>query len=306
MSTRSAPSAEAIISPSCKRSRRCATLMRLLGSGSTPIGSTCWLKEGSDEAVDYLARHDHAVRWASANRSLIAHRFLSCLTSDAPVDEFGVEGLSLSEASTADPAGADRLHAASNAPVFQFNDGSQCVLDVCHNSVVRRPFLRERLEPSSAGTLEPPEDRRTTIPADGGSDTLWLHRKGAAPSDCGPVVIPGSRGAFSYLVQPTSIEATQQVGGYSLAHGAGRKWARGKALQAGKANEKLASSLITTSLGSHVICEDKDLLYEEVPEAYKEIDAIISDLVESQLVSVIAVFRPLITYKVRAVSYGHK
>ena len=50
----------------------------------------------------------------------------------------------------------------------------------------------------------------------------WLHRKGATPSDGGLVVIPGSRGDFSYLVAPVPSPASL----YSLAHGAGRKWMR--------------------------------------------------------------------------------
>ena len=32
----------------------------------------------------------------------------------------------------------------------------------------------------------------------------WLHRKGATPGDQGYVVIPGSRGDYSYLVKPVS------------------------------------------------------------------------------------------------------
>jgi len=39
--------------------------------------------------------------------------------------------------------------------------------------------------------------------------------------DCGPVVIPGSRGAWSYVVQPVSDAAKQLIAGFSLAHGAG-------------------------------------------------------------------------------------
>ena len=50
----------------------------------------------------------------------------------------------------------------------------------------------------------------------------YLHRKGATPSNQGLVVIPGSRGDYSYLVKPIASE----VGLYSLAHGAGRKWQR--------------------------------------------------------------------------------
>ena len=32
---------------------------------------------------------------------------------------------------------------------------------------------------------------------------LWVHRKGAAPADKGVVPCPGSRGDFSWLLQPT-------------------------------------------------------------------------------------------------------
>jgi hypothetical protein len=41
--------------------------------------------------------------------------------------------------------------------------------------------------------------------------------------------------------------------------------------QSGKFADKTGSSFTTTSLGSKVICEDKDLLFEEAPEAHKEI-----------------------------------
>jgi len=132
---------------------------------------------------------------------------------------------------------------------------------------------------------------------------LWLHRKGAAPTDLGPIVIPGSRGALSYLVLPNDSPDKQQYAGFSVAHGAGRRWARGKAVQAEKF--KNSNSLTTTSLGSKVICEDKDLLFEEAPEAYKDIIDIISDLTSMNIVNVIATFRPLITYKCRASNF-HK
>jgi release factor H-coupled RctB family protein len=34
-------------------------------------------------------------------------------------------------------------------------------------------------------------------------NNVWLHRKGAAPADEGPMMIPGSRGTLSYL-EPVS------------------------------------------------------------------------------------------------------
>jgi release factor H-coupled RctB family protein len=59
--------------------------------------------------------------------------------------------------------------------------------------------------------------------------------------------------------------------------------------------------LIQTRLGSRVVCEERDLLYEEAPEAYKNIEDVIADLVADGLVSVIATLRPLLTYKTRKV-----
>ena len=50
---------------------------------------------------------------------------------------------------------------------------------------------------------------------------------------------------------------------------------------------------------SHVICEDRELLYEEAPQAYKNITIVIDDLVQAGLVDVLAVMKPLVTYKVR-------
>lgn len=55
-----------------------------------------------------------------------------------------------------------------------------------------------------------------------GDQQGWLHRKGATPDDNGLVIIPGSRGDYSWLVQPVANEKTL----HSLAHGAGRKWGR--------------------------------------------------------------------------------
>jgi release factor H-coupled RctB family protein len=142
------------------------------------------------------------------------------------------------------------------------------VLDLCHNSITQREFS---------------------------GHPCWLHRKGASPSDAGPVVIPGSRGTMSYLVEPLG---EQEAAGFSVAHGAGRKWARSDAR--GRLEQRYSvDKLRRTELGGHVICDDKDLLYEEAPQAYKNIDIVIQDLVDHGLVRVIARFRPLITYKTR-------
>jgi release factor H-coupled RctB family protein len=176
---------------------------------------------------EYLRGHDLAIRWAKANRELIARRFVAALGAEA-----------------------------------------ECLWDGCHNSITRR---------ESEG------------------ETVWIHRKGAVAADDDFIVVPGSRGSLSYLVKPISDGESHA---WSLAHGAGRKWARSEARL--RMRERFeVPELAQTALGGRVICEERDLLYEEAPDAYKNIEAVIEDLVDAGLISVIATFRPLITYKTR-------
>ncbi|KAF9985341.1 hypothetical protein BGZ65_011138 [Modicella reniformis] len=152
-------------------------------------------------------------------------------------------------------------------------EDAERILDIWHNNVERK--IIENVDPEKP---------------------CWIHRKGAAPSDRGLVVIPGSRGHFSYLVMP---QGEQGENGFSLAHGAGRLLPRAKALQKRPQSSKQASisAMQTTNLGSSVICEDTDLLFEEQPDAYKEITDIIDDL--GPYVKVVAILRPICTYKMR-------
>jgi release factor H-coupled RctB family protein len=213
-------------------------LVVLIHSGSRGLGETV-LREHVDThhgngapadsfaAQEYLRGHDFAVRWARANRALIARRF---------VEQFGAE--------------------------------AECVWDGCHNSLIAR---------EAAG------------------ETAWVHRKGAVADDGVSIVIPGSRGALSYLVKPIGDGASHA---WSLAHGAGRKWSRSETRL--RMRERFGvMELVQTALGGRVICEERDLLYEEAPAAYKNIEAVVQDLVDAGLVSVIATLRPLLTYKTR-------
>jgi release factor H-coupled RctB family protein len=167
---------------------------------------------------------------------------------------------------------------------------SELVLDSCHNSISCRRASGPLARPS--GTLFPSGGESRD---EGTAETVWIHRKGAAPSDRGPLVIPGSRGTFSYLVQPVG---DQSANAWSVAHGAGRKWMRSESRL--RVRERFhRDELVQTPLGGRVICEERDLLYEEAPMAYKNIETVIADLVEAGLVSVIATLRPLLTYKTR-------
>ena len=124
----------------------------------------------------------------------------------------------------------------------------------------------------------------------------WLHRKGAAPSDRGAVVIPGSRGDYSYVVSPIETDANDKAL-YSLAHGAGRKWMRADCK--GRLERFSAEQLRRSSFGSRLICEQNETVYEEAPQAYKPIEDIITALEGAGLVRRIARLQPVLTYKAR-------
>jgi release factor H-coupled RctB family protein len=225
-------------------------IVALVHSGSRGLGESIFRAHAaqhsangvaaeSDTAEEYLRGHDFAVRWAKANRELIARRFVAAIGSEA-----------------------------------------ECVWDGCHNSI----------------TPSPP----APLPSDGrgwpsGRVREWVHRKGAVDAENDFVVIPGSRGSLSYIVKPISDSSSHA---WSLAHGAGRKWARSESRL--RMRERFGvMELVQTSLGSRVVCEERDLLYEEAPAAYKNIEAVIQDLVDAGLISVIATLRPLLTYKTR-------
>jgi release factor H-coupled RctB family protein len=125
-------------------------------------------------------------------------------------------------------------------------------------------------------------------------ENLYIHRKGAAPADEGYVVVAGSRGSNSYIVEPIG---EPKDFAYSIAHGAGRKWSR---FSCKERLEGLYSKkdIRLNNLNYSVICKDKNLIYQEAPEAYKNIERVIEDMVEANMIKLVASFKPLITYKV--------
>ena len=85
---------------------------------------------------------------------------------------------------------------------------------------------------------------------------------------------------------------------YSLAHGAGRKWQRSEC-EARLRKRYPKDALRKTRLGSLVVCDARDLLYEDAPEAYKDVDNVVQVLAEAGLLRLVARLRPVLTYKTR-------
>ena len=164
-------------------------------------------------------------------------------------------------------------------------------------SIANRALIAHRFASQIGGEVRPVSD----VPHNVIARETWrdapalVHRKGAAVATGDAVVIPGSRGTMSYLVAPTG---DREAAAFSLAHGAGRRWQRGYA-KPRLSHKYRVEDLARTELGGRVICEDRELLYEEAPQAYKDIGRVIDDLVTAGLVQVIAVLKPVLTYKVR-------
>ncbi len=166
----------------------------------------------------------------------------------------------------------------------------------CHDEAVQWAILNRRLIAESfcsvLGTLsvevcDVPHNCLEKSPAG------WIHRKGAAIAGERLVVIAGSRGTHSYIVKPINQSIDNL---WSVSHGAGRKWARHE-VKPRLHKRYTAQDMLKTELGSRVICSDKELLYEEAPQAYKNIELVIRDLEDAQLIKVIAVLEPVVTYK---------
>lgn len=120
----------------------------------------------------------------------------------------------------------------------------------------------------------------------------WLHRKGAARADA-LTPLAGSRGADSFVLTP--ISGADGLG--SLSHGAGRRYNRSSMPGRVGAAKSDLRKLTRPATGRRVICEDKKLLIEEAPQAYKNPEDVVADLHHFGLAEQVARLRPLITYK---------
>jgi release factor H-coupled RctB family protein len=120
---------------------------------------------------------------------------------------------------------------------------------------------------------------------------IYIHRKGAAPSDIGMIVIAGTRDSLSYIVKP---KENLYEYSYSVSHGAGRKWTR-----EGSKDRilKIHGKNKIIQMNKNLIYSDKKVLFEESREAYKNIERVIQDLLEHDMIDIVASLKPLITFK---------
>jgi tRNA-splicing ligase RtcB len=130
---------------------------------------------------------------------------------------------------------------------------------------------------------------------------LWVHRKGAtrafwagrpeipqAYRSVGqPVIIPGSMGTASYLLVGT--EGGKECWG-TTCHGAGRTMSRSEAIRTHK-DEDVAHNL--ENKGISVISASRDILSEEAPDAYKDVDEVVRSVELAGISKIVARHVPI-------------
>lgn len=123
----------------------------------------------------------------------------------------------------------------------------------------------------------------------------FVHYKGAAAVTPGVLApIAGSRASLSYAVCPTA-DVSRSLGGIS--HGAGRKYDRASMHGRAGRNRSEREQLLRNAWGGIAICDDRALVVEEAGSAYKDAGQVVADLENEKLVTVLASFRPLVTFK---------
>ena len=110
-----------------------------------------------------------------------------------------------------------------------------------------------------------------------------LHRKIGQP-----VIVPGSMGTASYLCVGTE-RAMQETWG-STCHGAGRRLSRHAAIREAKGRD-ISSEL--ASKGVYVRAASRQILAEEMPEAYKDVDEVVRTCDGAGISKPVAKLRPI-------------
>ena len=163
--------------------------------------------------------------------------------------------------------------------VFGEKEELRVVYDVCHNIA--------KLERHAIGG----RDRKVMVHRKGATRAFPASRPEVpeAYKTCGqPVLIPGSMGTASYVLVGAEGSLRESFG--TTCHGAGRVMSRTAAKKsqfAANARERLEE------LGVIVRSETRDGISEEIPEAYKDVDAVIDVVHNAGLSRRVARLKPI-------------
>jgi hypothetical protein len=173
--------------------------------------------------------------------------------------------------------------------------------------------------PSLASTLHEAKTKLTLNDTSKPQEYIYVHCKGAAPTwdpftqqQLTLLPLPRSRGTPTLILSPTLLTSTSwglKKNALSLAHGADRSMSRAKRLtfllQKYKGQDILVSRGGDAD-GTWVVCDEKDLVFEEAPDAYKDVQAAGQDLVDAGVAQVLGWRRARVSYKVRNEERSHQ
>ena len=232
---------------------------------------------GHQVCTDYLKVMNEAMRRYDIS---LPDRQLACVPANSPEGKDYLAAM----AAAANFAWANRqaiTHFARHSFAKIFGSGARLrvVYDVAHNIAKRE---RHRI-----GT---------------GQQEVLVHRKGATRSfpagspfipqayqDAGqPVLIPGSMCTASYVLVGTERAMEETFG--TVCHGAGRALSR---TAAKKGRDARTETKKLEEQGIILRSETRDGILEEVPEAYKDIDAVVDVVHNAGLARKVARLRPI-------------
>jgi len=128
---------------------------------------------------------------------------------------------------------------------------------------------------------------------DGKKKMVLVHRKGATRAFPGlPVLLPGSMGTASYILVGTEEAMTKSFG--SSAHGAGRAMSRNKAISTFRGQE-ISKELFAKGIMAKAT--SWEVLAEEAPKAYKDVDAVVDSVEKSGISKKVAKMIPIAVVK---------
>jgi tRNA-splicing ligase RtcB (3'-phosphate/5'-hydroxy nucleic acid ligase) len=135
--------------------------------------------------------------------------------------------------------------------------------------------------------------KEETYEIDGRRRRLLVHRKGATRAFPGqPVLVPGDMGRYSFLLLGTEVAMRETFG--STCHGAGRVLSRTAAVKGARgrsiAQELAARGVLARATG-------RDALAEEMPEAYKDVQAVVDVVHRFGISTRVARLRPVAVIK---------
>jgi len=232
---------------------------------------------GHQVCTDYLKLMNEAMRRYEIS---LPDRQLACVPSQSPEGKAYLAAM----AAAANFAWANRqaiTHFARRSfeRIFGKDARLRVVYDVAHNIAKRE---RHRVGDGEKEVLVHRKGATRSFPA--GSEHIPQAYKDVGQ----PVLIPGSMGTASYVLVGTERAMDETFG--TVCHGAGRAMSR---TAAKKGRDARVETKKLEEQGIFLRAETRDGILEEVPEAYKDIDAVVDVVHNAGLARKVARLRPI-------------